>query len=70
MSFSETLSNTHKPYQSTVTDQKEGREREREVGRTFKKEKSTAIGKLKKEKDRRERETIKSADISSNSMET
>ena len=68
MSFSETLSNTHKPYQSTVTDQKEGRERE--VGRTFKKEKSTAIGKLKKEKDRRERETIKSAVISSNSMET
>ena len=30
MSFSETLSNTHKPYSSTVKDQKEERERERE----------------------------------------
>ena len=68
MSFSETLCNTHKPYPSTVTNQKV--ERARKVGRTFKKEKLTASGKLKKEKDRRERETIKSAVISLNSKET
>ena len=55
MSFLETLRNTHKPYPLTVTEQKEERKRERWEEPSRKKN-LQACGKLRKEKDRRERE--------------
>ena len=55
MSFLETLRNTHRPYPLTVTEQKEERKRERWEEPSREKN-LQACGKLRKEKDRRERE--------------